>query len=499
VSGDCLPLEAAPLARSTDRIYVASIRFDKYLTAGPILTFEGGVAHVAGPVLQSGIGRVQLLDVSRPWTRFNLQTSHISVLAYYSGRQAPKQLSLGSGANLALTSHRGRVEAQGHWSAAANKVRVVAGAAAGLEKIDSLDSATGRQTLLFEPVRSNTQAIFGQVDWNVRPALKLVVAARADTSSLHDLQFTPKASIVYTFRDQDSIRVTYNQGFQVPNHAEFFAQADAAPAVDLSGLNQICAAFGVNSCGFGITRILALGNKDLKLEKITTWEVGYKGLLRGRAFVTLDYYRSVANDFVTDLLPQLGTALGRINPNFGPWQGPEGLPAQAVAAISAAAPPILSNNLDGTPILAAVSYTNFGTVNTQGIDLGVTGYLPRGWSATFNYSWFDYSISSNAFGLDRLLLPNSPEHKFVVGGAYTGRRLYASVNLRRVTTFRWAVGPFQGDVRSYATVDVAANRAIDNRWSVGVNASNLLNDEHWESFGGDVLRRRVLASIHYKW
>jgi outer membrane receptor protein involved in Fe transport len=149
-------------------------------------------------------------------------------------------------------------------------------------------------------VKSDSQAVFGQVDWTIIPKLKLVVAGRGDTGSLHPARFTPKASIVYNIRGQDSIRFTFNEGFQVPNHAEFFAQADAAPAVNLSGLNQVCAAFGVD-CGFGVTRVLALGNKDLKLETITTWEVGYtaaggrRGRTRGRTADPLEQSRRYAD------------------------------------------------------------------------------------------------------------------------------------------------------------------------------------------------------------
>ena len=40
--------------------------------------------------------------------------------------------------------------------------------------------------------------------------------------------------------------------------------------------------------------------------------------------------------------------------------------------------PLLSNHYDGSNILAAASYTNFGEVNTQGIDLGVELRVPRG-------------------------------------------------------------------------------------------------------------------------
>ena len=162
------------------------------------------------------------------------------------------------------------------------------------------------------------------------------------------------------------------------NYSEFFLQADVAVPTDLSALNAFCAPFGVD-CGFGPTRVLGLGNAALDVEKIRAFEVGYTGIFGGRAFVTLDYYNSNSDKFITDLLPNIGTPLGRINSDFGPWEGPEGLPAPVEAAIRQAVP-LLSNNFDGSNILAAVSYTNFGEVDTQGIDFGLNYYFIDDWT-----------------------------------------------------------------------------------------------------------------------
>ena len=146
-----------------------------------------------------------------------------------------------------------------------------------------------------------------------------------------------------------------------------------------------------------------------------TWEVGYKGILGGRAFLTVDYHKSDASNFVTDLIPQFGTALGRVNPNFGPWQAPAGLPDGAAALIRSLAPPILTNNVDGSTILTAASYANFGDVQTQGVDFGLNYYFPAGWSASFAYSWLDFDIQDQLPGFDALLLPNAPEHTASTG------------------------------------------------------------------------------------
>jgi len=493
---NCLPQEAIPLQRDKDKIYFGGIRFDKYLTNGMVFTMEGGMADISGPVFQTGIGRVQLIDVQRPWARFNFNTGNFNFLAYYNARNAPTQAALASGANLALDSYNFNFEAQYNRGFVDDKVQVVVGAFAKWEDIDSFDPNTGRQSLMFAPVDENFQAVFGQVDFNVTDQLKVVLAGRFDQSTLHDAEFSPKASVVYSFNTNHTARFTYNEAFQVANYSEFFLQADVALPADLSGLEPICAQFGVD-CGFGLTRVLGLGNEDLIVERIRTLEVGYSGILAGKAFFTIDYYNSRNDDFITDLLPNVGTPLGRVNPNFGPWEGPEGLPDAAEALIRSLAPPILSNNFDGSNILAAVSYTNFGEVDTQGIDLGLNYYFLQDWTVAFNYSWFDWEAKDVPTGFEFLLLPNTPKNKVSFGLNYAQARYDAGISVRWVDEFRWAVGPFRGLVEAYTTADLTANWNINEQWTLGVNVANLFNNEHWEAFGGDLLARRALANVRF--
>lgn len=497
---DCLPLESVPLdPENDDEIYFGGVRADKYLSNGNFFTVEGGISDITGPVFQTGLGRVQIQDAQRPWARFNYTAPRWNFLAYYTGRDAPKQLNLRPGSNIALDSYNLTFEGQTNWMLAEDRVRLVVGAAYGHESIDSADPDTARQTAIFEPVTADRGAIFGQADWSVTDKVKVIVAGRFDDSTLYDAQFSPKAALVYSVDDNNTLRFTLNRAFQVPNYSEFFLQADVAAPQDLSQLEGFCAPFGVD-CGFTRpTRVLALGNEDLAVEEITTWEIGYSGILQRKAFLTIDYYNSDANDFITDLLPQVGTPLGRTNPSFGPWEPPEPLPPPIIAGIRAAVP-LLSNNLDGSNILAALSYSNFGQVDTQGIDIGLNYYFLDPWRLAFSYSWFDFNPQENVPpGFDPLLEPNSPEHSFQMGLAYTADRWDADFAVRWVDDFRWSVGIFQGDVKSYATVDVNANYSIVEQWTVGVNISNLFNDKHHESFGGDIIRRRALGYVAFDW
>ncbi len=511
---DCLPQEV-PLVRVDDNeIRYGGLRVDKYWGNGSTLTLEGGTADIAGPLFQTGIGRVQLLDVQRPWARARWSDDHWNVQLNYTRRDAPRQHSLSSGLNLALDTERLGVEAQGHWRLAGDRMRLVVGGSHTREDLDSFDPATGRQSLMFAPVDADASALFGQLNYEFRPTFEAVFAARWDESSLHSSQVSPKAALVWNPAPNHTLRLTYNEAFQVANYSEFFLQAPAGPPLDLSGVEGICSSEMVD-CGFGngVTPLLALGNANLDLEQVTSWELGWSGIFARSSFVTVDVYRAENDDFITDLLPQCGTPLGtcatptdRVNPTFGPYRPPATLSGAGQTMLLSALQmslgpffPLLSNNLDGAPILAAASYTNFGRVDTRGVDVSLNHFIDGEWTIQVSYSWFDYDVAQTAPGLSDLLLPNSPEHKVSGGVRYAGKRLDGDLLVRWTDGFRWVVGPFQGDVRSYETVDLNANYRFGQAWKAGVTIANLLDDEHYESFGGDLLGRRALGHLTYTW
>ena len=146
-----------------------------------------------------------------------------------------------------------------------------------------------------------------------------------------------------------------------------------------------------------------------------------------------------------------------------------------------------------------MSYTNFGQVDTQGIDLGITSHVGHGWQVDFTYSWFDFDVKEDLPGFENLLVPNTPENKISAGVSHVGERWGASLSGRWVEDFDWAVGPFVGVVESYTTVDLSADYLITDQVRVGLNVTNLLDDEHYQSFGGDLLGRRALANVSFRW
>src|SRR5690349_6186185 len=155
---NCLPREATPLALTEDRIRFGGARLDKQFANTSVLTLEGGYATIEGPTFQTGIGRVQVTDVKRPWVRVNFNTNHWNVSGYRDARKAERQVALasGSGFNPNATapgttglwedSSNLHGEIQTNWGLFKDKARVVGGVAWHKQEVDTGDPS-GFQTL----------------------------------------------------------------------------------------------------------------------------------------------------------------------------------------------------------------------------------------------------------------------------------------------------------------------------------------------------------------
>ena len=557
---DCLPAERPLFREQDDEIRYGSLRFDKhFLETESVLTFEAGISDIEGPAFQTGIGRVQVLDAQRPFYRVNWGSPRWNVLAHYSTREGEQKnltKQLETNFDLITDTRRYGVEIQRNWDFVDDKVQFVIGGAYTQEDVDSTDPKTGEQTVVYEPIESDRQAVFTQVDWRANRYITLVFAGRVDWNTLHDTQYSPKAALVYRVNPKHSMRFTYNQAFQVANYSEFFLNTPIADFAIQGFVRPICESVALPEpvdCGFTDEPIpiLAVGNDDLELEQTAAWEVGYTGLVANRVLITVDYYKSKNENFITDLVPQVGTILGDINgclDRFGnpqtdpqecpintdylPWVGPDeaentflfpGLSvAQAVRnAIDNSVGGTtfgfrLAQDLDGDTVIVGRTYTNIGQVDTQGVDFGLQYFITPAWSLQASYSWFDFEIvdaerqclSADLTPpeqrecqrrLDGILLPNSPENKASLSVSYVKKRWSAGLAGRWVEGFRWSAGVFQGDVPEYTTVDLTGGFSFTENIRLGVNVANLRDTVHHQTFGGDLLQRRILLNLTYWW
>jgi len=473
-----------------------------------VLTGEGGFAKVQNEVGLTALGRLQVGGAVRPWARVAYDAPHVNLMAYYSGRSSRDQRFLASGSTVEETSALYHLEGQYNDVLWGGRARSIIGGSVRTAQVDS------RGTLL--PPESDKRAdwfgaAFGQLEVSLNAQLRLVGTARVDASNLYARQFSPRAAVVWTPRLNHAVRLSVGRAFQTPNILEYFVSVPAAPPADFAPLEAGLRASPLGPALAGVPNgtlftnssavpVLALGNADLGVERITSYELGYKADLTSRAFASLDFYYNLLDSFVSDLLPGA-------NPAYGPWTAPAAVPASvrdvvagAVrAALTQAGQPLAAAGLTrlkdgGTAIV--VSIGNAGRAKAYGVEvaggLELTDYL----RLDGNYSFSESDIDPATLVLGDIVLANTPQHKGNLSAVLaTKRGLSARATLGVVGAYRWASGIFLGDVPASQTVDVSVGYKLNERVLLHGIATNLLDQRRYHLFGGSVIGRQALAGV----
>ena len=146
-----------------------------------------------------------------------------NMLAYYNGRKQTDNSRCLPDVNLALDESAVSVEGQTNWSFAngrASDCRRL-GWRHGYQQ--SRSERRIARHCFSSLVDSRSEAVFGQVKWNVTERLNVVLGRARRLQLASRQQFSPKAAIAVRCFDRDqSVRFTYNRAFQVPSLTEFF-------------------------------------------------------------------------------------------------------------------------------------------------------------------------------------------------------------------------------------------------------------------------------------
>ena len=502
-----------------------SARVDFYAGSG-VATLEAGGARTENEVLVTGIGRVQVLKALKPFARINYAHDRFNIMGYWNNRTSlDLQRALGSpfapatckertgddgnpeacsAGQLDETSNIFHGEVQGNQSFGQSG-RVIVGASARNVRVNTYGTLMDASN---DDRSDGIYSVFGQVEYRVIPQVRLVGAARFDDGTLFEPQFSPKGAIVFSPNESHAFRVTVNKAFQTPNYSEFFLRASAgAPAnftlleagLRASPLGPALAGVPVGQLftNSAVVPVLALGNAALDVEKITGWEAGYKGNIGDRAYVTLDFYLNDIKDFVTDLLPG-------INPAYGAWTAPPEVPEQYRPALENAVRQQLAGA--GQAVAAAgltrvngntaivVSYGQAGEVRERGFELGVGYQLTDQIRTDVSFSGFDFEVRSQQVG-DQLV-PNTPSKKANLAVSYFDEQGFdANISLRLVDGYSWAAGTFAGYVPATELLNIGAGYRVNNSLRIHATATNVLDQERFQLYGGSVIGRRIIGGI----
>ncbi|MBT5090673.1 MAG: TonB-dependent receptor, partial [Flavobacteriales bacterium] len=224
--------------------------------------------------------------------------------------------------------------------------------------------------------------------------------------------------------------------------------------------------------------------KPIQPEKAKSAEIGYRTTLFNKVYLDANYYYSRYTDFI-------GYKIGaKFNTTVDDT---------TTGAYEIALPSIQAYRM-------AANAEN--TVTTQGASIGINYYLHSNYSLNGNYSW----NKLNEEGTEDPIIPayNTPEHKYNLG--ITGRDIHLlstnstlrnfsfSINYKWVEGFTYEGSPqFTGDVPAYDLVDVQISKKLPElNATIKVGSSNVLNNKHYEVYGGPYIGRMTYCSLLFE-
>lgn len=270
---------------------------------------------------------------------------------------------------------------------------------------------------------------YAQLERTFAEKLKVVLAARADNHDRYGFNFIPKAALVYLL-PEGSIRFTYGQGIAAPTILNLEGNLFGGLVLG-NGLG-----FTIRDYNIATKEVTETKIAPLKVEKLKTFEIGYKTSIQKKLFIDVNAYYNTSENFLSPLI-NIGA-----NPN----------PTTIRRTVSKRGDEPISKSVAGVPdtgTATILTYLNFGKVHNSGFDLGVNYYFTNSFSVGLNYSYFNFELDKNDKNNDgdrngiinNLDLPiNTPKQKGSVALNYSGKKFFGSLFTRWVQTYDFFSG-----------------------------------------------------------
>ena len=348
--------------------------------------------------------------------------------------------------------------------------------------MDTATMITNKEAGFYTGIETN---LFGEF-------LKMNSTFRADKNENFDLNFSPAMSLVLKPSEKDIIRLSFSSAIRNPTLSDQYLYYNVGRAILIGNLEGHGEDYGEN-----LVTVQSLINyylpaqlsKDsleffsvapIKPEKAQSFEVGYRSTFFNKVYLDANYYYSKYTDFIGYQIGVKFDTIGNSNADAYDISMPS-IQAYRMAANAQS------------------------TVTTQGASIGMNYYLSPNITLNGNYSW----NKLNKEGEDDPIIPayNTPEHKYNLG--VVGRDIHLSatknilrdfsfsINYKWVEEFIFEGSPqFTGIVPTYDLVDLQISKKMQSlNATIKVGSSNLLNNMHYEVYGGPYIGRMTYCSL----
>ncbi|MBK8426302.1 MAG: TonB-dependent receptor [Lewinellaceae bacterium] len=314
---------------------------------------------------------------------------------------------------------------------------------------------------------------------------KFSATIRVDKNQNFDYLATPAASIVWTPRENNYLRVSFSSAIRNPTLTDQYLNLRVGPATligNLNGFDSLITLESFNQYRNNTTVPLDYLNIDpIRPEKVKTFELGYRTTLFKRIYVDAGYYYNIYDDFI-------GYNIGLT------------LPFERILLF----PP---DTYISFPVFEKLKVYRVASnasqrVTSQGIAIGLNYYFLNYFMVQGNYSW----NKLNTADTDPIVPAfNTPEHKFNLG--FSGRDIKTwgrntfgfNINYKWIDNFTFEGSPqFTGLIPSYELLDAQVNMNFPKIHStIKLGASNLLNNKQFQTYGGPRIGRMAYLSLVY--
>ena len=304
----------------------------------------------------------------------------------------------------------------------------------------------------------------------------LKASMRIDKNENFNFLPSPALSLIWQPNKEHSLRATLTSAIRNPtllNQYMYYNVGRAKLVGNISGYDSLVTIESLRDYYYTQNPdTLSYFNLDpIAPEEVKSIEVGYRGILFKNLYVDMNYY---FNSYI----------------NF-------------IGFVTGADTKFIQTGIIINDVYR-IATNSKETITTQGATLGLNYYFGDHYAINGNYSWNVLNKES-----DDPIIPayNTPEHKFNLG--LRGRDLAFkkfrgfgfNVNYKWIEGFIYEGSPqFTGSVPTYGLLDAQINKKIEKvNLTVKLGASNLLNNQVLQVYGGPFIGRMIYTSISFNW
>ncbi len=343
-----------------------------------------------------------------------------------------------------------------------------------------------------EPIPVEEYGVYIQGDKRLfEEHLNLRGSIRYDKNQNFKGRFTPRLSSVLTLGEdrQHNFRISWQTGFRNPANQDIYSFYNLTGAIYVGNVEDNISAYretlpnGQVVTGQEIYdqlltsesafAFLATGGRDfsiletadlefLRQERITTFEVGYRGLLSRNLLVDLNYYRNTFEDLTTNIVT--------ISPTLG---------------------------FNPVIVLGNVS----GAVYSSGLGTGIEYITDKGFRLGANYTFTEFD-ASEALESNPNFLPdfNMPRHmvKLSLANRKLTDRLGFSIHYSWLDNFTYRTPVGEGKISEYDVLDAAIFcRIPEIKTILKVGGANILNETYRAIYGGPTVGSQIYLQLTF--